>query len=192
MKGAGTTMANRTGTYFAFDGLGETDPSKSDFKYYATVQSWDAHNHIEFRFVNSHEKASSVRDTSSLETLKASIRQRLDASKNMVVILSDQTRKTGSLLSYEIEKAVDTHSLPLIIAYPGYNSILKPAELWSIWPNVLYERISNATAKAIHIPFKKDAILEAISQFTINSGNLNNPLEFYNRETQVGWGYISP
>jgi MTH538 TIR-like domain (DUF1863) len=184
-------MANRTGTYFAFDGLGETDPTKSDFKYYATVQSWDAHKNIEFRFVNSHDKASSVRDSSTLETLKASIRQRLDASKNMVVILSDQTRKTGSLLSFEIEKAVDTYSLPLIIAYPGYDSILNPAGLSSLWPTALQERISNSTAKAIHIPFKKDAILEAIGQFTVSSGNLDIPLQFYNRETQIRWGYIS-
>jgi hypothetical protein len=35
-------MSNRTGTYFAFDGLGEVDPAKSDFRYYATVQGWDA------------------------------------------------------------------------------------------------------------------------------------------------------
>lgn len=51
-------MANRTGTYFAFDGLGQTDPTKSDFKYYATVQGWDAARGIDFKFVNSHDKAS--------------------------------------------------------------------------------------------------------------------------------------
>lgn len=29
-------MHYRTGTYVAFDGLGESDPAKSDFKYYST------------------------------------------------------------------------------------------------------------------------------------------------------------
>jgi hypothetical protein len=101
-------MVNRTGTYFAFDGLGETDPTKSDFKFYATVQGWDAAKGIEFKLVDSHDKASSVRDTSKIETLKASIRARLAASKNMVVIISSDTRKSGSMLSYEIEKAVIT------------------------------------------------------------------------------------
>lgn len=183
-------MANRTGTYFAFDGQGQADPSQSDFKYYVTVQGWAANRGIEFKFVNSHEKASAVRDTSTRETLKRSIRERLAASKNMVAIISDITRKSGSLLSYEIEMAVDYYKLPLIIAYPGYESILNPASHSTKWPNTLTERIQNATAKAIHIPFKKDALLDAIGQFTVSSGNLDIPLQYYNRETQIGWGYI--
>ena len=39
---------NRTGTYVAFDGLGESDPSKSDFRYYATLQAWTANKNIDF------------------------------------------------------------------------------------------------------------------------------------------------
>lgn len=34
-------MANRTGTYVAFDGLGQTDPTKSDFRYYSTIHDDD-------------------------------------------------------------------------------------------------------------------------------------------------------
>jgi hypothetical protein len=185
-------MANRTGTYFAFDGLGQTDPTKSDFKYYATVQSWASGNHIDFKFVNSHEKAGAVRDTSLRTTLEASIRQRLAASKNMVVILSNDTRKSGSMLTYEIEKAVDTYDIPLIVAYTGYNSILDPAALHGRWPNALTTRINDRTARAIHIPFKRAALLAAIDQFTVNIKNLSIPLQYYNRETQIGWGYIQP
>ena len=37
-------MVNRTGTYFAFDGLGEADPTKSDFKYYDTTLNDDPEN----------------------------------------------------------------------------------------------------------------------------------------------------
>ena len=183
-------MANRTGTYFAFDGLGETDPTKSDFKYYATVQSWNAAHAIDFKFVNSHDKSSAVRDTSKLETLKASINERLSASKNMVIIISSDTRKSGSLLSYEIERAVDHFKIPLIIAYTGYNSILKARSHSDEWPISLKTRIDNSSANAIHIPFRKDAILSAIGQFTVNKGNLEGPLHFYNREAQVSWGYI--
>ena len=129
-------MANRTGTYFAFDGLGQTTPAKSDFKYYATVQGWNSARGIDFKFVNSHEKASAVRDTSKLETLKASIRQRLAASKNIVVIVSPDTRKSGSLLSYEIEKAVDHYEIPLIIGYTAYNSIMNPSVHFRVWRKV--------------------------------------------------------
>lgn len=183
-------MVNRTGTYFAFDGLGETDPTKSDFKFYATVQGWDAAKGIEFKLVDSHDKASSVRDTSKIETLKASIRARLAASKNMVVIISSDTRKSGSMLSYEIEKAVDHYKIPLIIAYTGYKSILEPESVSDKWPTALKSRLDNSTANAIHVPFRKDAIMDAIGQFTVNSGKLSGPHNHYSRDTHVSWGYV--
>ena len=72
---------NRTGTYVAFDGLGQTDPSKSDFRYYSILQAWDANKSIDFKLTNSHEKTYAVRDTSSRATLYARIRERLSASK---------------------------------------------------------------------------------------------------------------
>ena len=183
-------MANRTGTYFAFDGLGQTDPSKSDFRYYATVQAWAKGKSIDFKFVNSHDKAGAVRDTSLRTTLEASIRQRLAASKNMVVIISGDTRKTGSMLTYEIEKAVDSYGIPLIVAYTEYTSILAPAQLRGSWPHALTERIDNKSVKAIHIPFRRAALMDAIGQFTVHNNNLSIPLDYYNREAQVSWGYI--
>ena len=133
---------NRTGTYVAFDGLGESDPSKSDFRYYATLQAWTANKNIDFRFVNSHDKTYAVRDTSSKATLYARIRQRLSASKNMFVIISKDTRYTGSVLSYEIEQAIDVYKLPLIIAYPDYSGIWNVDALSDMWPKALADRKS--------------------------------------------------
>ena len=75
-------MANRTGTYIAFDGLGKVNPTESDFKYYATIQAWSAGKNIDFRFVDSHDKTAAVRDTSLRLTLEARIRERLAASKH--------------------------------------------------------------------------------------------------------------
>lgn len=183
-------MANRTGTYIAFDGLGETDPTKSDFRFYSTIQAWSAGKHIDFKFVNSHDKTYAVRDTSLRPTLEARIRERLAASKNCVVILSNQTRKSGSMLSYEIEKAVDLYGLPLIIVCTGYDTILRPRELSGRWPIALTQRINNGLTTAIHIPFRKNPILDAIGQFTVNSGNLTGPLNFYTREAHIEFGCI--
>ncbi len=183
-------MVNRTGTYFAFDGLGETNPSKSDFRYYATIQAWDASKASAFRMVNSHDKASSVRDSSKLATLKASIRQRLAASKNVVVICSSDTRKSGSLLSWEIEEAVDSYKLPLIIAYTRYESILQPYTHASKWPTSLEQRINDGTAKAIHIPFKQKALFSAIDLFSINGEQPNGSMVHYSKKAQTDWGYL--
>lgn len=183
-------MLNRTGTYIAFDGLGQQDPTKSDFRYYATIQGWSASKSSVFRLTNSHEKASAVRDTSKLATLQASIRQRLQASKNMLIVLSDDTRKSGSVLSWEIERAVENYELPLIIAYTGYQCVMNPQGLSGRWPTSLAIRLNNGSAKAIHVPFKQDAILDAIQRFTVNGEKLNGSFVYYNEATHRRWGYI--
>jgi hypothetical protein len=183
-------MANRTGTYVAFDGLGQTDPTKSDFKYYATLQAWSANKNIEFNLTNSHEKTFAVRDTSTIETLYSRIQERLRASKNMLVVLTSNTRYTGSVLSYEIEQAIDVYKIPLIIAYPEYSAILNVDSLSNVWPKALAVRINSDDIKAIHIAFAKDCILNAITRFHVNGECLSNGKEFYSREAYVQWGLI--
>jgi hypothetical protein len=183
-------MANRTGTYIAFDGLGEADPTKSDFKYYSTLQMWNANKNIEFHMTNSHEKTSAVRDSSTRATLYARIKERLRASKNMLVVLTSKTRYTGSVLSFEIEQAIDTYNIPLIIAYPEYSAVLNVDELSSLWPAVLKSRISEEGVEAIHIAFSKNCILDAISRFHVNGEHLSNGKNYYTRETYQQWGLI--
>lgn len=181
---------NRTGTYVAFDGLGEIEPSKSDFRYYATLQAWAANKSIDFSFVNSHEKTYAVRDSSQRATLYARIRQRLGASKNMVIIISKDTRYTGSVLSYEIEQAIDTYKLPLIIVYPGYSSICNVGALSNMWPQALKERISRDDVEAIHIAFAKEPILNAINRFSVNGEHLSGGMDYYAKEAYISWGLI--
>lgn len=183
-------MANRTGTYIAFDGQGEADPSKSDFRYYSIMQKWEAVEHIDFKFVNSHEKTAAVRDTSLRSTLKSRIRERLAASKNCLVILSDETRATGSMLSYEIEMAVDHYEIPLIITHTGYDGIYEAKFLSQRWPNALTVRINQNRVKAIHIPFKRGAILNAINQFTVHKGGLEGALHCYSKAAQIDMGCV--
>jgi len=184
-------MENRTGTYVAFDGLGETDPTKSDFRYYASIQAWSANKNIEFSLTNSHEKTYAVRDTSSRATLYSRIQERLRATQNMLVILTKDTRYIGSVLSYEIEQAIDTYKIPLIIAYPGYQAILDVNALSNFWPKVLAERIENANIEAIHIAFTKDCILNAITRFYVNGEHLSSGKDYYSQEAYVQWGLIS-
>lgn len=184
-------MANRTGTYVAFDGLGEVNPTKSDFRFYATIQAWSANTNIKFSITNSHEKTYAVQDTSSRATLYSRIQERLRASKNMLVILTKDTRYTGSVLAYEIGQAIDTYKIPLIIAYPEYQAILNVEALNNLWPKALAERINDADTKVIHIAFKKVCILDAITRFYVNGEKLSNGKNLYSRETYVQWGLLS-
>lgn len=182
---------NRTGTYVAFDGLGQTDPSKSDFRYYSILQAWNANKRIDFKLTNSHEKTYSVRDSSLKATLYARIRERLSASKNILVILSNNTRKSGSVLSYEIEQAIDNYKLPLIIAYPAYSAILiVDGDLSAMWPTSLSTRIDLTDTEAIHVGFKKEPLMNAISRFTVNGECLSNGRNVYSRKSYVTWGIV--
>lgn len=182
---------NRTGTYVAFDGLGQTDTSKSDFRYYSILQAWDANKSIDFKLTNSHEKTYAVQDTSSRATLYARIRERLSASKNMLIIISSNTRKSGSVLSYEIEQAIDYYKIPLIIAYPTYSAIWKVDDDLSVmWPTVLSKRIDKVGTEAIHIGFKKEPIMDAIPRFTVNGEHFSNGRNVYSRDSYVAWGIV--
>lgn len=184
-------MANRTGTYVAFDGLGQTDPTKSDFRYYGTIQAWAANKVGDFKYVNSHEKTDAVRDTSKRATLEARIQERLRASKNALVILSSDTRKSGSMLSYEIEQAIDNYDLPLIITYVDYQVILHPHLLSGYWPNALSTRIGNAQGSMIHIPFAKSPIQDALPRFTVNGEKPNGGVHgYYNADAYRNWGLL--
>mgnify|MGYP002851792536 CR=1 FL=1 len=184
-------MSNRTGTYVAFDGLGEKDPTKSDLKYYSDLQAWKENQNIEFNFINSHDKTSAVQDSSSKETLHRTIQERLRMSKNVLIILTSDTRKTGSTLSYEIEQAIDVYKLPLIIAYPEHSTILDVNDaLTNIWPEALVKRIDNSDIEAIHIAFKKECIFDAIKRFSVNGEHLQSGKEHYLRADYLKWGLI--
>ena len=185
-------MAYRNGTYIAFDGQDTTDPTKSDMKYYGLLQAWNKSTNYTLTFSDSHKKTYQVRDTSTIKTLQARLLERMSNSKNMLIILSEDTAWDRGMLNYEIEKAVDYYQIPLIIAYPRYKYILDAGGLISSWPKALKERINDKSAKCIHIPFKEQAIMAAISQFSIHStGNniLTSPLTTYTEETYKNWGY---
>lgn len=183
-------MAYKNGTYIAFHANDTPNPTESDIKYYNTMKMWKVRDDDDFSFVNSHEKTSSVRDTSKKETLRRALVERLNNSKNMVLIIGETTRFDTDWVPFEIEHAIDQCSLPIIAAYPKYDAITAPALLASLWPKALSERINNGTAHVIHIPFKKEPLADALSQFSINKYPLGGGLGYYSRETYVSWGLM--
>jgi hypothetical protein len=182
-------MTYRNGTYIAFHANGTNQPGKSDMDYYNLMRAWSAHPDDDFTMVNSHEKAYAVRDSSSRATLRASLLERLRNSKNMVLIVGQTTRFDTDWVPFEIEKAVDSYGLPIIAVYPDYDYITAPAELRPLWPKVLQERIDSYTVSAIHIPFKKAPIMDAIGQFDHNHPP-NTPLNYYSQEAYMQWGLL--
>ncbi|MBL8228633.1 MAG: TIR domain-containing protein [Bryobacterales bacterium] len=180
-------MAYRNGTYVAFHAEGSNVPVASDIKYYNLLKAWTENSGIDFSFINSHDKASSVRDSSKRTTLRASLQERLRNSRNMLLIIGQATRLDTDWVPFEIEQAVDSYKIPIIAAYPDYEYILAPDKLRSLWPQALERRIHAQTARVIHISFKKLPIACALGQFD-HQNPPSGPLDYYSRDSYVGWG----
>jgi hypothetical protein len=161
--------AYRNGTYVAFNGMGTTDPTKSDMKYYGLLQLWSKSIHHDFTFSDSHNKTYSVQDSSHINTLKARLLSRLKDSKHLFLIATENASINRGLLNWEIEKAVETYELPIIVVYPGYEKIKKPFALKDRWPSKLEEYINKDLVKTIHIPFKHLIIDAAIDDFSVHT-----------------------
>lgn len=181
-------MAYRNGIYVAFDGLGTTSPILGDIKYFNLLKGWKAKDSDEFIFSDSHQKTHQVRDGTTKEYLKSVLRKRLSHSKSMILILTDNTRPNRELLNYEIKKAVE-FGLPIIICYGSIkNPVYKPNLLAYYWPLELKLAIKNGTAKCIHIPFKKQPICDAVTQYSIHKKHTLTPLSTYSVNAYTIWG----
>jgi hypothetical protein len=157
--------------------------------YYNLMKAWTAKSDDDFAIVNSHDKASAVRDSSKRQTLHNSLLERLRNSKNMVLIVGKTTRFDIDWVPFEISSAIDTYKLPIIAAYPGFDYVINPALLYTLWPKALADRINNRTAKVIHIPFKKEPIQAAVDQFT-NRNLPSDGMNHYSREAYQRWGLL--
>lgn len=182
-------MAYRNGTYVAFHANGTNIPGKSDIDYYNLMRAWTAKPDDDFTMNNSHDKSSAVRDSSKKATLGASLLERLRNSKNMVLIIGETTLLDDDWVPFEIEKAVDTYKIPIIAAYTRFATpIRNPSALNAYWPSALATRINNQTANVIHIPFKKAALMDAISQFSHNAPPMGGGLGIYSDDAYRDFG----
>ncbi len=181
-------MAYRNGTYVAFHANGTAQPTESDMKYYQLLKAWKIRSDGEFEFVNSHDKTAAVRDSSSRQTLRNRLAERLRNSKNMLLIIGDTTRFDTDWVPFEIEYAVDTCQIPIIAAYPKYEWIQRPADLRPLWPRALAERIDNGTAHVLHIPFKQAPLADALPRFSPTELPVGRGLGYYSPEAYRQFG----
>lgn len=183
-------MAYRNGTYVAFHADGTNIPGgNSDIDYYQLMCAWSANKNVEFTLINSHEKASAVRDSSKRETLRQSLMVRMRNSRNMVLIVGDATRFDKDWVPLEIEKATDFYKIPIIVTYTRLSMPVRdPKALSEFWPSALKTRIENNTVGAIHIPLKQAPLFDAIAQFDHNKFPLGGGLGIYNDAAYIEFG----
>lgn len=160
-------MAYRNGTYVAFAADGGKNITTSDIKYYNLLKGWNLMKSRTFRFNNPHEKGSQLRGESMEQTIKRTLRTRLDNSKRFILLVGNTTKLDDDYVPYEITYAIDVCKLPIIVVYVNHrNRLLSvPKNLEVLLPEVLKSRIDNGTARTIHIPFRERIINEAIKNY---------------------------
>lgn len=165
-------MTNRNGNYCAFyvaEPFNESSlkaHATPDFVYYNMLRAWKGKDSA-LPFNDSHAKTYSVRDGSDWEaTLKPRLRQRLQVSKNIILFLSSATIESKALKE-EIEYGISSQGLPVIVAYPGFNLLLKNGslkkEVKDLWDKLpAFKRLMGGVP-TLHVPLQKDAITKALS-----------------------------
>lgn len=98
-------MAYRNKTFVSFDG-------DSDMHYYRLMQAWKQSGSIPFSFYNAHD-LNTARDSSSEESIKAQLAERMRNSKVFVILVGERTRYLYKFVRWEIEQAI-FRALPII------------------------------------------------------------------------------
>ena len=121
-------------------------------------------------FVNAHDKTYNVRDGSDWEsTLKPRLHQRLRTSKNVILFLSSNT-KNSRALNEEIDYAINTLGLPIIVVYPDFSTKGDIADsngirqqVKTLWDKLPIFRDNMSKVATIHIPMNKALITSSLN-----------------------------
>ncbi|GAA5576985.1 hypothetical protein Pgin01_01974 [Porphyromonas gingivalis] len=164
----------RNSNYTAFYVAEPFEPSSlgahatKDFCYYNTLRAWKGKD-TSFPFNDAHAKTYSVRDGSDWElTLKPRLRERLRASKNIILFLSSNT-KSSKALTEEIEYGACTLGLPIIVVYPELdNSQIVSNEQLSSRVKLLWDKLPilkevMTKVPTLHIPMRQNSMSNALS-----------------------------
>ncbi len=98
-------MAYRNRVYVAFDG-------DNDIKYYNLFKAWNLNQNIDFEFNDAHE-LTQAHDWAQTESIKRSLKQRLDNSKLFILLIGKSTKRLTRFVEYEVETAM-RQNLPII------------------------------------------------------------------------------
>ena len=143
-------MANTC--YACFDG-------DNDIHYYRLMQAWHKNERFDFTFINAHD-ITQARDTSTEETIKRSLRTRLNASDIFVVLVGKSTQNLHKFVRWEIEVALSFKIPIIVVNLDGKTSMNN-----DLCPTILRNEL------AIHVPFKPAIINYAIKNWPASHRN---------------------
>lgn len=98
-------MSYRNKTYVCLD-------YDEDCQYYNLMKAWKENEHIDFNFYNAHD-LNNLRDGSQEETIKRKLRERMNASKVLIVLIGKNTRNLHKFVRWEQSLALE-RGIPII------------------------------------------------------------------------------
>lgn len=145
-------MAYRNKIYVCFD-------ADEDMNYYNLLKAWNKNEDFDFLMYNAHE-LNNLRDGSKEQTIKRKLKERLDNSKLMIVLIGKNTKYLYKYVRWEIEKAIEL-DIPIIAvnivedSNGKYNRKLDDIHC----PKILKETM------ALHIAFREKILSKAIQEW---------------------------
>lgn len=136
-------MVYKTKTYVAFDG-------GNDMNYYQTLKMWSNNDKIDFTLNNAHD-LKQARDSSLQDSIKRSLRERIQSSKVMILIVGKETHHHIKFVKYEVEYAKSLN-IPIILAV--IDGGVLPKSWFTDYP-------------VIEVPFKLEKINLAMNSWPI-------------------------
>ncbi|MDR3563577.1 MAG: TIR domain-containing protein [Negativicutes bacterium] len=158
-------MSYKNKTFVSFDG-------DTDIMYYRLMTAWKQNDNTPFNFYNAHD-LNSARDTSTEDSIKSQIQERLRNTKIFVLLIGERTQYLYKFVRWEIEQAIK-RKLPIIaVNLNGKRSIDEEK-----CPPLLKDKL------AVHVSFNP-----AIIQYALENWPSSDIL--YKQQGQSGPYYYS-
>ena len=153
-------MAYRNKVFVSFDG-------DNDIHYYRLMGAWKQNDHTPFDFFDAHD-INTARDTSSEETIKRRLRERLANTKVVVSLIGENTRYLYRFVRWELEQSVSL-GIPII----GVNLNGKQSQDLDRCPPIIRDEL------VVYVSFKAAILQHALE---------NWPAEFYSLKSKGATG----
>jgi hypothetical protein len=148
-------MAYRNKAYVCFDG-------DKDIHYYRLMKAWHENENFDFAFYDAHDLMQ-ARDSSSEETIKRSLRERLKNSREFIVLIGESTKNLTKFVRWEMEVALKL-DLPII----GVNLNKKNGMDADRCPAIIRDEL------VVHVPFGVAPIKYALENWPEEYRRLKN------------------
>ncbi len=139
-------MSYRNKTYVCFD-------ADTDIHYYRLMTAWKQNEGIDFDFFDAHD-INNLWKGSSEQTIKTKLRERLRNTKQMIVLVGENTKNLYKFVRWEMEVGISL-DIPIIAA-----NLDKATKATAKTPAILKD-----TAYFVNVPFGPRKIKHALNNF---------------------------